>query len=332
VSTDTGTEQQPLKRGAGDSRWGKAPSISLSGTWRPTRAKSVISELTPGGKSDCKSLEQEENHEKGRRWSWARNQMGNISFSNHGVAVLVGRRAAAQQSQRFVANIPKFMFATGRNGNGVAGFNVARFAFDANPSRAVRNVINFLGFDVIMFLRARAGRQTRLRQALVADDGIAMRQQFADFRTVLGDEGRNIAEIFNVHGFSFILVLVLEFSSGFENEDDDENDFNPNSEIGMVAHAARMPVWAARPNLRLTFFVRFGREKVWGTRFSASRRKPHTSGVRSPCGCAALDFDFGVRVESTGILQRPNLKTNVRFAARSGKIISHNHESAFQNI
>jgi hypothetical protein len=71
---------------------------------------------------------------------------------------------------------------------------------------------------------------------------------------------------------------------------------NPNSETGMVAHAARVPVWAARPNLRLTFFVRFWREKVCGTRFSASRRKPHTSGVRSPCGCAALDFDFGVRV------------------------------------
>jgi len=57
-----------------------------------------------------------------------------------------------------------------------------------------------------------------------------------------------------------------------------------------VAHAARAPVWAARPNLRLTFFVRFWRAKVWGTRFSAGRRKPHASGVRSPCGCAALDF------------------------------------------
>jgi len=57
-----------------------------------------------------------------------------------------------------------------------------------------------------------------------------------------------------------------------------------------VAHAARVPVWAARQNLRLTFFVRFWREKVCGTRFSASRRKPHASGVRSPCGCAALDF------------------------------------------
>src|SRR5208283_5633832 len=94
------------------------------------------------------------------------------------------------------------------NGNGVAGFYVARFAFDANPSRAVRNVIYFLGLDVIMFLRARAGRQTRFRQALVADDGIAMRQQFTDFRTVLGEKRCKIVEILNIHGiFGFWAAL-----------------------------------------------------------------------------------------------------------------------------
>src|ERR1035437_6094217 len=83
---------------------------------------------------------------------------GNLSrdlghcFGDNRVAVLVGWRAAAQQSQRFVANIPKLVFAAGRDGYGVASFHVARFAFDANPSRAVCDVINFLGFDVIMFL------------------------------------------------------------------------------------------------------------------------------------------------------------------------------------
>ena len=30
----------------------------------------------------------------------------------------------------------------------------------------------------------------------------------------------------------------------------------------------------------------------------------HASGVRSPCGCAALDFDFGIRVESISRLVR----------------------------
>gem|GEM_PF-2560357 len=81
----------------------------------------------------------------------------------------------------------------------------------------------------------------------------------------------------------------------------------PNSEIGMVAHAARVPVWAARPNLRLTFFVRYWREKVCGTRFSASRRKLHASGVRSLCDCAALDFDFGIRVNPTRPLTIPKV-------------------------
>ncbi len=32
-------------------------------------------------KKGCKSLEQEENHEKGPRWSWTRNPMGNVNLS-----------------------------------------------------------------------------------------------------------------------------------------------------------------------------------------------------------------------------------------------------------
>jgi hypothetical protein len=31
-------------------------------------------------KSSCTSVEQDENHEKGPRWSWARNHMGNPSL------------------------------------------------------------------------------------------------------------------------------------------------------------------------------------------------------------------------------------------------------------
>jgi hypothetical protein len=30
-------------------------------------------------KRACKPVEKEENHEKGPRWSWARNQMGNVN-------------------------------------------------------------------------------------------------------------------------------------------------------------------------------------------------------------------------------------------------------------
>jgi hypothetical protein len=41
-----------------------------------------------------------------------------------------------------------------------------------------------------------------------------VREQFADFRAVLGDERRDFVQIFDVHKFSAI-VLVLDFS---ENE------------------------------------------------------------------------------------------------------------------
>ena len=32
------------------------------------------------GKETCKSVEQEENHKKGPRWSWVRSQMGNLKL------------------------------------------------------------------------------------------------------------------------------------------------------------------------------------------------------------------------------------------------------------
>ena len=65
----------------------------------------------------------------------------------------------------------------------------------------MRDVVNFLGFDVIMFLRAAARRQMRLREALMANGRIAMRQQLADFRAVLGDERRDFPKILNFHRF-----------------------------------------------------------------------------------------------------------------------------------
>jgi hypothetical protein len=133
------------------------------------------------------------------------------AFRYDRITVLIGRRAAAQQPQGFVAGVPKLVFAAGRDGDGVAGFYIARFAFDANPSLAVRDVIYFLGLDVIMFLRARAGRQTRFRQALVADDGIAMRQQFTDFGTVLGNKRCKVVEILDIHGIlDFGLLRVSD--------------------------------------------------------------------------------------------------------------------------
>jgi hypothetical protein len=48
------------------------------------------------------------------------------------------------------------------------------------------------------------------------------------------------------------------------------------------AHAARVPVWAARPNFQHPFFGHTRREEVGEPRFSAGRRKQHAGRVRSP--------------------------------------------------
>src|SRR5450432_3906059 len=91
------------------------------------------------------------------------------------------------------------MFSTGWNRDGVPGPDFTRFAFNADFSRAVGDVINLLGARMKMFLRARAGGQTRLGETLVADGGITMCEQFADFRSVLRGEGGDFIKIFYIH-------------------------------------------------------------------------------------------------------------------------------------
>src|SRR5262245_24123108 len=61
------------------------------------------------------------------------------------------------------------------------------------------DVINLLGANVVMLLRARAGCQPRFSQALVADDRITMREQFANFPAVLRKKGKHGLEICNIH-------------------------------------------------------------------------------------------------------------------------------------
>jgi hypothetical protein len=93
------------------------------------------------------------------------------------------------------------MFLPGRNCNGIARFHIARLAFNADFSSAVRDEINFLGARMIMFLCAGADGQSRLGEALVANRRIAIREQFADLGTILRDEWFDFIQIFNVHKF-----------------------------------------------------------------------------------------------------------------------------------
>jgi hypothetical protein len=53
------------------------------GLWIPKRHRNTALPEKNGwrtGKTACKSVERKENHEKGSRWSWARNQMGNVNL------------------------------------------------------------------------------------------------------------------------------------------------------------------------------------------------------------------------------------------------------------
>lgn len=70
--------------------------------------------------------------------------------------MLVRWCAAAEEAEGFCAGIPQLMFLAGWDGDGVAGFHIAEFAFDAHAAGAVGDVVNFFCLGVVMFLRASA--------------------------------------------------------------------------------------------------------------------------------------------------------------------------------
>ena len=122
-------------------------------------------------------------------------------FGNYGVLVFVCGGAAAEQAQDVGAGVPDFVRRAGRDGDRVAGFYVAQFGVDAHATGAVGDVVDFFGDAVVMLLRACAGSEAGFGEALVADDGVAMREQFADFGAVLGNEGRDSFKILDIHCF-----------------------------------------------------------------------------------------------------------------------------------
>ena len=91
------------------------------------------------------------------------------------------------------------MLLAGENRDGIARLNLSQLAFDADFSRSVGDVIDFLGDRMKMFLGGGAHRQACLGQALIADAGISMCEQLADFRSVFGDEGGSLVELFEIH-------------------------------------------------------------------------------------------------------------------------------------
>lgn len=118
-----------------------------------------------------------------------------LTFSNYRILVLVRGSTAAKQAQWFSPQIPQLVLLSGTYRDRVANIDLADFTLNSDSPLAVGDKINLLGPDMIMLLRAGAGRQPRLGQALVPDSGIPVSQQFPDLRTVLGDEGRDLVQI-----------------------------------------------------------------------------------------------------------------------------------------
>ena len=73
---------------------------------------------------------------------------------------------------------------------------------------------------------------------------------------------------------------------------------NPNSEIGMVAHAARVPVWAARPNLRSHSLSNFGARKFVGRDFrrAAENRTPAACAPQAAAPHSTSTSEFGINL------------------------------------
>ncbi len=92
---------------------------------------------------------------------------------------------AQQHSNRSVslASVPQLVPLARQNGDGVADLDVAGFAINANPARAMGDVIDFLGLDVIMLLRAR--RPLACNRASASGFGLRMAEA-ADARAVPG--------------------------------------------------------------------------------------------------------------------------------------------------
>jgi len=81
----------------------------------------------------------------------------------------------------------------------ITNHDVADFPFDPHPSGPVGDVVDLLGLGVVVLLSSAADGQARLRQALVADGRVPVRQQFADLRAVFGCECGCAVQIAYVH-------------------------------------------------------------------------------------------------------------------------------------
>ena len=116
-----------------------------------------------------------------------------------GVVVFVAGGAAAEKPQHARAAVGDAMMRSRRDGDRVAGTNRLHLIADLHQRLAFENEVDLFGLQVVVRRRARAGGEPGLGERLIANARVAMREQFADFRAVLGDKGRRPREALDVH-------------------------------------------------------------------------------------------------------------------------------------
>jgi len=113
--------------------------------------------------------------------------------------VLVSRRAAAEEAQRFGTGVPDFVLPAWRNRDRVSHFHLASFVFDAHAALTVRDVINFFSHFVIMLLSRAAGMNACFRETLISNGRVSVREEFANFGAIFSDERRDSFQVGDIH-------------------------------------------------------------------------------------------------------------------------------------
>src|SRR5580765_1592607 len=115
-----------------------------------------------------------------------------------GVLVAVRRRAAAEEAQPLLPGgdlVPR----AGRDQDRVARGDGAAVAVQLHLTRAFDEVVDLLGFRVVVALRRLAGVERRLGEALVPDRRGGEAEQLADRAPVRGRERLGLCERANDH-------------------------------------------------------------------------------------------------------------------------------------
>ena len=116
----------------------------------------------------------------------------NIAFiDQHGILVLVSRTTAAKQTQSLFTVVLDPVNLPWRNRDRVPYLHGRGLPIDGHLAGTVSDIVNLFGSDVVVGNGSGSRWHTSLCQTLILNFRIPVRQQFSDFRRVLGGKRRH---------------------------------------------------------------------------------------------------------------------------------------------